>query len=59
MDLTDAHMVFKSCDLLEGFYGQLGERDLRDAMGAVLGQTEVMIESVVQEHLAKTVVFLI
>lgn len=40
-DLEDAHLMFKACDLFDGFYDQLGEEDLRDAMGAVLGQAEV------------------
>lgn len=41
-DLADAHMMFKACDLFDGFYDQLGEEDIRDAMGAALGQAEVM-----------------
>lgn len=44
IDLMDAHMIFKACELFDGFYYQLGEEDLRDAMGVVLGQAEVMDE---------------
>ena len=52
-DLRDAHMIFKSCDLLNGFYYELGEEDLRDAMGAVLGQAEVRDKSFAQERDAR------
>eukprot|EP00752_Nemacystus_decipiens_P005072 g4603.t1 len=37
MDLADAHMFVKARDASDGFYDQLGEEDLRDAMGAVSG----------------------
>lgn len=56
MDLADAHMFMKACDLFDGFYHQLGEDDLRDAMGAVSGDTvavnltKVMVEPVAQER---------
>lgn len=51
VDLADAHMFVKTRDMFDGFYDQLGEEDLRDAMGAVSGLAKVMVdESVEQEH---------
>lgn len=41
-DLADAHMFVKACDLFDGFYHQLGEEDLRDAMGALSGDSEAI-----------------
>lgn len=49
-DLTDAHMLYKVSYMLDGFYDQLGEEDLRDAMGVVSGVAKVMDESVMQER---------
>eukprot|EP00903_Cladosiphon_okamuranus_P014223 g13214.t1 len=44
-ELRDVHMIFKSCDLLDGFYHELGEEDLKDAMGAAMGQAEEPLPS--------------
>eukprot|EP00752_Nemacystus_decipiens_P005075 g4606.t1 len=41
-DLADAHMFVKACDLFDGFYHQLGEEDLKDAMGALSGDSEAV-----------------
>ena len=50
-DLADAHMFVKACDLFDGFYHQLGEEDLRDAMGALSGDGEaVNLAKVMDEY---------
>lgn len=39
-DLTDSHMFVKATDMSDGFYLQLSEDDLGDAVRAVSGDTE-------------------
>ena len=49
MDLADAHMFFKAGDTFDGFYDELDEEDLLDAIGVVSGLAKVMNESDAQE----------
>lgn len=58
MDLADTHMFVKAGDTFDGFYDQLDEEDLRDALGAASGLAKVMDESVVQERHARMRLFL-
>ena len=57
MDLADTHMFVKAGDTFDGFYDQLDEEDLRDALGAASGLAKVMDESVVQERHARMRLF--
>lgn len=51
VDLADAHLFVKACDLFDGFYHQLGEEDLRDAMGALSEDGEaVNLAKVMDEY---------
>lgn len=55
-DLMDAYMFIKASDVCDGFFDELGEEDLRDAMGVVLGDAgifgvpKVKDEPFVDEH---------
>ena len=40
VDLADTHMFIKACEMSAGFHDQLGEEDLRDAMGSVSDSAE-------------------
>ena len=52
-DLADAHMFVKACDLFDGFYHQLGEEDLQDAVGALSGDSEaVNLTKVIHESIS-------
>ena len=47
MDLADAHVFVKAGDIFDGFYDQLDEEDLRDALGAASGLAKVTDEPLV------------